>query len=108
MINSLNSASSASLYRIVGLFSSWCFCSPPSKIERVKSGSYLIDLSVLVLGITTLVGLAGSLGLAFVSKGLVAIFVVSWVEVSTAGFFTGSFAACFAAVFTGCAAFLSG
>jgi hypothetical protein len=60
-------------------------------MDRVKSGSYFIALSVLVFGITTFAGLAGSLGAAgLASNGLVAVFVVSVVGAATSGFFTGS------------------
>src|SRR5829696_6261573 len=87
-MRSLNSVNSASLYRMVGPFSS-CFCE--SNTDRVKSGSYLIFLSVLVFGITTLVGFAGSFGVAFAgASGFVSVFVTCGVGAVIAGFFTGS------------------
>src|SRR5215218_10449315 len=76
---------------MVGPFS-WCFCE--SNTDRIKSGSYLIFLSVLVLGITTFVGFAGSFGAGLGGKGLVAVFVTCGVGATTTGFFTAS-------VFTG-------
>jgi hypothetical protein len=60
-------------------------------MERVKSGSYLIALSVLVFGTTTLTGLAGSLGaVGLLSRGFVAVLAVSFVGAAISGFFTGS------------------
>jgi hypothetical protein len=75
----------------VGPFSS-CFCEL-SNMDRVKSGSYLMALSVLVFGITTFAGFGCSFGLAgagLFSNGFVAVFAVSCDGAATSGFLTGS------------------
>ena len=95
-MRSLNSTSSASLYLIVGPFS-WFFCE--SNTDRVKSGSYLIFLSVLVLGITNFTGLAGSFGAGLAGKGGVAVLATWGVGAVTTGFCTGSFTGVFVAMF---------
>ncbi|HYO22656.1 MAG TPA: hypothetical protein VER36_09630 [Flavisolibacter sp.] len=86
---------------MVGPFSS---CFDESKTDRIKSGSYLIFLSVLVLGITTFVGLGGSFGACFNGgKGFVSVFVTCGVGASITGFFTGSVLAGAVLVATGLA-----
>jgi hypothetical protein len=62
-------------------------------MDRVKSGSYLMALSVLVFGITTFAGFGCSFGVAvagFFSSGFVAVFAFSWLGAVVSGFFTGS------------------
>jgi hypothetical protein len=81
-------------------------------MDRVKSGSYFIALSVLVFGITTFAGFAGSFGCTggLASNGFVAVFVFSVVGALTAGFCTGSAVAvffCIAGIFAGAAFFTS-
>ncbi|HEU4574573.1 MAG TPA: hypothetical protein VFS36_06185 [Chitinophagaceae bacterium] len=53
----MNSASSASEYRIVGPF---CSFTGVSRTDLVNSGSYLTAFEVVVFGITTFTGLGGS------------------------------------------------